>query len=154
MRTSFANDYWRSLTPAANDPKRDKKAAKPGTVPMYQATFGGPLKKERVWFFGATRIRDEETARRTAVTDIPYLRGNDEKRYKGKLTFAARPNHSIQASYIAIDQVQTNFSPQSVRVMDERSLTVQRQPSDLVSLRYSGVVSPNFSVEVQYRGST
>jgi outer membrane receptor protein involved in Fe transport len=150
LRTSFGNDYWRSLTPAANDPKRDKNAAKPGTVPMYEATFGGPLKKERLWFFGATRIRDEETARQTAVTNIHYLRGNDEKRYEGKLTFAPRPNHSIQGSYIAIGQVQTNFSPSSIRVMDERSLTTQRQPSDLLSLRYSGVVSPNFSVEVQY----
>ena len=34
--------------------------------------------------------------------------------------------------------------------MDLASLTRQRQPSDLLSLRYSGVVSPNFSLEVQY----
>ena len=150
VRTSFANDYWRSLTPAANDPKRDKNAPEPGTVPMYEATFGGPVKKERLWFFGATRIKDERTTRQTATTNIPYLRGNDEKRYEGKLTFAARPNHSIQGSYIGIDQVQSNYSPQSFRVMDERSLTVQNQPSNLVSLRYTGVVAPNFSVEVMY----
>ncbi len=25
LRTSFANDYWRSLTPAANDPKRTRR---------------------------------------------------------------------------------------------------------------------------------
>jgi hypothetical protein len=150
FRTSFANDYWRSLTPAGNDPKRDGTAEKPSTTPMYEATFGGPLKKERVWFFGATRIRNEETARRTFVTSLPYLRGNDEKRYEGKLTFAASPHHSVQASYLSIDQVQSNFSPSSIRVMDLESLTVQRQPSDLMSLRYSGIVSPNFSVEVQY----
>jgi hypothetical protein len=150
LRTSFANDYWRSLTPAANDPKRDSKAPKPGTVPMYEATFGGPVKKERLWFFGATRIRNEEATRQTAVTAIPYVRGNDEKRYEGKLTFAARPNHSIQGSYIGIDQVQSNYSPQSFRVMDERSLTVQNQPSNLVSVRYTGIIAPNFSVEVMY----
>jgi hypothetical protein len=152
VRTSFVNDYWRSLTPAANDPKRDKseKALKPSTVPMYEATFGGALKKKRLWFFGATRIRNEQTARLTSVTLIPYIRGNDEKRYEGKLTLAARPNHSVQASYIAIDQVQTNFSPQTYRVMDENSLARQRQPSDLMSLRYSGIVSPNLSLEVQY----
>src|SRR5687768_1605304 len=31
LRTSFANDYWRSKTPAANDPKLDPNAANPGT---------------------------------------------------------------------------------------------------------------------------
>jgi hypothetical protein len=150
FRTSFANDYWRALTPARSDPKRDKDATKPQTTPTYETTFGGPVTKQRLWFFTATRIKKEETARSTAVTLIPYIRGNDEKRYEGKLTFAARPGHSLQASYIAIDQVQTNFSPSSVRVMDLESLTRQRQPSDLMSLRYSGVVSPNFSFEMQY----
>jgi hypothetical protein len=62
FRTSLANDYWRSLTPAANDPKRDPSTPHPATNPMYEATFGGPLKKERLWFFGATRIKSEETA--------------------------------------------------------------------------------------------
>jgi hypothetical protein len=148
FRTSLANDYWRSLTPAGNDPKLDKTAPKPGTVPMYEATFGGPLRKERLWFFSATRIKNEETARKTLITNIPYIRANDEKRYEGKLTFTPRANHSIQASYIGIAQVQTNFTSQNV--MDLASLAEQRQPSDLLALRYSGIVSPNLSVELQY----
>lgn len=150
FRTSFANDYWRSLTPFAGDPKRQKSNPKPATTPMYEATFGGPLTRQRLWFFSATRIKNEETARTTAVTSIPYLRGNNEKRYEGKLTFAARPAQSFQASYIAIDQVQTNFSPSSFRVMDLASLTRQRQPSNLLSLRYAGALSPRLSLEVQY----
>lgn len=150
FRTTFANDYWRALTPAASDPKRDASAPEPKTTPMYEATLGGPLAKQRLWFFGAARIKNEETARTTVGTLIPYIRTNDEKRYEGKLTFAARPNHSVQGSYIAIDQVQSNFSPSSFRVMDLASLTRQRQPSDLLSLRYSGLVSPNFSFETQY----
>jgi hypothetical protein len=150
LRTSFANDYWRSLTPFRDDPKRQTKGPKPTTTPMYEATFGGPLTKQRLWFFSATRIKNDETARTTAVTNIPYLRGNNEKRYEGKLTYAARAGQSFQASYIAIDQVQTNFSPSSFRVMDLASLTRQRQPSDLLSLRYTGALSPHFSLEVQY----
>ena len=150
FRTSFANDYWRALSSAASDPKHDKNAPKPRTTPMYEATVGGPIAKQRLWFFGATRIRNEETARTTTVTLIPYIRGNDEKRYEGKLTFAAGPSHSVQGSYIAIDQVQTNFTPSSIRVMDTRSLTRQRQPSDLMSLRYSGLMSPTLSLEVRY----
>src|SRR5688572_5745377 len=150
FRTSFANDYWRSRTPFSGDPKHHDNGPKPTTTPMYEATFGGPMTKQRLWFFSATRIKNEETARTTAITLIPYVRGNNEKRYEGKLTFAARPDQSFQASYIAIDQVQTNFSPSSFRVMDLASLTRQRQPSDLMSLRYTGALSPHFSLEVHY----
>ena len=148
VRTSFANDYWRSKTPAASDPKRVGATTNPGTIPTYEATLGGPVMKDRLWFFGATRIRKEETARATAVTRISYIRTNDEKRYEGKLTFTPRVNHSLQASYTAIDQVQTNFTSQVV--LDTASLATQRQPSDLLSVRYSGIVSPNLSVELQY----
>jgi hypothetical protein len=111
-------------------------------------TFGGPVQRERIWFFGATRLRDEETARTTNVTAVPYIRTNEEKRYEGKVTVSPRAAHSIQASYINIDQVQRNFTSQSV--MDVKSLADQRQPSDLFSLRYSGIVSPRLSLEVQY----
>ena len=110
--------------------------------------MGGPVFRERLWFFGATRIKKEETARSTAFTLIPYIRTNDEKRYEGKLTFTPRANHSVQASYTAIDQVQTKFTSQVI--LDMESLGVQRQPSDLLSVRYSGIVSPNLSVELQY----
>ena len=148
LRTSFANDYWRSKTPAANDPKRLGDGPEPVTNPMYEATLGGPIAQKRLWFFGATRIRSEETVRSTLMTNQSYTRTNDEKRYEGKLTYAPRPAHSLQGSYIKIDQTQTNFTSQNV--MDLASLATQLQPSDLLSLRYSGMVSPNFSVEAQY----
>jgi hypothetical protein len=148
LRTSFANDYWRSLTPAAVDPKRNPSTPKPATNPMYEATFGGPLKKERLWFFAATRIKTEETSRTTLLTERAYIRTNDEKRYEGKLTYAPSANHSLQSSYIRIAQTQDNFT--SFNVIDLESLATQRQPSDLLSLRYAGIVSPNLSVELQY----
>ncbi len=148
LRTSFANDYWRSKTPAANDPKRLGDGPEPVTNPMYEATLGGPIAQKRLWFFGAARIRSEETVRSTLMTNQSYTRTNDEKRYEGKLTYAPRPAHSLQGSYIKIDQMQTNFTSQNV--MDLASLATQVQPSDLLSLRYSGIVSPNFSVEAQY----
>jgi hypothetical protein len=149
FRTSLANDYWRTTAPS-DDPKSDPQALEPATNPMYEVTFGGPVQRERIWFFGATRLKDEETARTTSITNVPYIRVNEEKRYEGKVTVSPRAAHSIQASYTNIDQVQTNFSPQNFNVMDTASLVNQRQPSDLFSLRYTGIVSPRFSLEVQY----
>lgn len=151
FRTSFANDSWRTYTPF----ETTQRAANPSlqtkldrTVPTYEATFGGPVTRERLWFFGATRVQKQESNRTTVATNIPYVRTNDEKRYEGKLTYAIRPAHSIQVSYLKIDQVLRNNSNQIV--MDLASLTDKGQPQDLLALHYTAMVRPNLSVEAQY----
>ena len=63
LRTSFANDYWRSLTPFESTQLMRTDAQCSSSTrpcPTYEATFGGPVKKERLWFFGATRIKKQE----------------------------------------------------------------------------------------------
>jgi hypothetical protein len=151
FRTSFANDSWRTYTPfeitqRAANPSLQTKADR--IVPTYEATLGGPIAKERLWFFGATRVQNQESNRTTVGTNIPYLRANDEKRYEGKLTYAVRAAHSLQVSYLRIDQVMRNGTSQNV--MDLASLTNQGEPQDLLAVHYSAVLTPNLSIEGQY----
>ena len=151
FRTSFANDNWRSFSPyettqLAANPTLQLKTNK--TVPTYEATFGGPVKKERLWFFGAMRAQTQESTRTTVFTFIPYVRANDEQRYEGKLTYALKPGHSLQGSFTKTNQVLKNNTNSSV--MDLASLTNTGQPQDLMSLHYTGLLKPNFSVEAQY----
>jgi hypothetical protein len=150
FRDSFANDKWRSFTPfetaqLAADPTKRLKTDK--VVPTYEATFGGPVMKDRLWFFGATRSQQQESTRTTANTLIPYVRTNDDQRYEGKLTYSVK-NHTLQASGIKLNQVLKNNTGSTV--MDLKSLTNQRQPQSLWSFHYTGILSPNFFVEAQY----
>src|SRR5688572_4489216 len=151
FRTSFANENWRSYTPFEStqllgNPALNLKLDK--IVPTHEATFGGPIAKERLWFFLATRRQQQESTRTTFSTNIPYVRTNDEKRYEGKLTYTLRPGHSVRGSYLYMDQVLKNNT--GLNVMDIESLTDQGQPQDLSSLHYSGVLRPNLFVEAQY----
>src|ERR1700730_4254187 len=151
FRTSFAHDNWRSFTPyesklLTGDPTLKLKVAK--TVPAYEATFGGPVKKERLWFFSAMRSQNQASTRTTAFTNIPYIRTSDEQRYEGKLTFNPWTGHSLQGSYLKVNQVLKNNT--SSTVMDLTSLTNPGQPHDLYSVHYTGVVSKNFFMEGQY----
>src|SRR5688572_14220004 len=151
FRTSFANENWRSYTPFEStqllgNPALNLKLDK--IVPTHEATFGGPIAKERLWFFLATRRQQQESTRTTFSTNIPYVRTNDEKRYEGKLTYTLRPGHSVRGSYLYMDQVLKNNT--GLNVMDIESLTDQGQPQDLYSLHYSGVLRPNLFVEAQY----
>ena len=56
----------------------------PNTV--YEATLGGRILPDHVWFFGGGRLAKTSTQRFTGITNIPYTNGFDEKRYEGKLT--------------------------------------------------------------------
>jgi hypothetical protein len=151
FRTSFANDSWRSFTPfestqLATNPSLKLKINK--TVPTYEATIGGPVTKDRLWFFGAMRKQAQQSSRTTVGTNIPYVRTNDEKRYEGKLTYALASGHSVQGTLLKQDQVLKNNTSQAV--MDLKSLTNQGQPGSLYSIHYTGVVSSNFFMEAQY----
>ena len=52
---------------------------------------GGPIARDRLWFFGAGRIVDRVEARQTTTTNIPYTLEEAERRYEGKLTFSLKP---------------------------------------------------------------
>lgn len=153
FRTSFANDSWRSFTPYETtqlvaNPSAQLKLDK--TVPTYEMTIGGPVTKDRLWFFGAARVQKQESTRTTVGTNIPYIRTNDEKRYEGKLTYALGPGHSLQGSYLGVNQILKNNTSQQNSAADIASLHDQGQPQDLYSVHYTGVVRPNFSLEAQY----
>ncbi len=150
LRTSFANDSWRSFTPFEStqliaNPALKLKTDK--TVPTYELTLGGPIQKERLWFFAAMRAQNQESTRTTVATNVPYVRANDDKRYEGKLTYTAKPGHTLQLAFTKINNVLRNNS--SFNVMDLASLTDQGQPQDLTAAHYTGILSPNFFVEGQ-----
>jgi outer membrane receptor for ferrienterochelin and colicin len=141
FRNSFNNDSWRTTTPF-NETKLDK------TIPTYEYTVGGPVLRDKVWFFTAGRFQNQEESRQTFITNISYPRSSDEKRYEGKVTYTATPNQSVRGSYMKINQQITNNNFQNA--MDLRSLYNQGQPQDLLSLNYNGIFGRSLTVEGQH----
>ena len=125
------NDDWRSVTPF-NEPKLDK------VVPTHEYTIGGPVFKDALWFFNAGRFRTAEESLQTFITNLSYPRTDEEKRYEGKLTYTVLPGQVVKGSFTKIQQAINNANFQNV--MDTRSLYVQDQPQDLLSLNYNGVL--------------
>ena len=139
FRTSFLNDDWRALTPQPGDVKVDD------TVPTYEFTAGGPIAKDHLWFFGAGRLVDLVLSRQTTTTNIPYSFTDKERRYEGKLTYSANPNHTVRGAYLYRNRDQENQN--SFNVMDLQSLYNRSLPENLTSVNYTGVLSSNFFLE-------
>jgi len=141
FRVNLANDSWGATTPVG-ETLQDK------INPRYEATLGGPIWKDRVWFFGAGRFESTKLTRTTTTTNISYAETDDEKRYEGKLTLTPFASHSLTANYTRVDESVQNFRFGSI--LDTDSLFTPSFPQELLGVNYNGVVTPSFFVEAQY----
>jgi outer membrane receptor for ferrienterochelin and colicin len=155
LRSTLTNDAW-SATSAYRDPKTGANPQE-GTfinkaVSTWEATFGGPILKDAVWFFGAGRYYDTSDAvsALTKYTNIPYTSGNKELRYEVKLTATPFQNHTFTADYNYTKIEQHNYAFPSYGVPDMASVYDRQQPTDLLALNYNGVLTSSFFVEGQY----
>src|SRR5262245_15148689 len=92
FRESLNNDKWRTLAPF----ETERLATTPepridNVVPTYEYTFGGPIERDRVWFFTSGRVRDESQGRTLFSTAVPYEYREEQRRYEVKGTFSMGP---------------------------------------------------------------
>jgi hypothetical protein len=153
FRDTLQNDKWRALTPfedtqlKANPALKDTRVAK--TVPAYEYTFGGPAMKDRLWFFTAGRAQEQQTARATVDTNIPYIYTIDSKRFEFNGTYSLSANHRVQGVYILNNEIQTNASQNPATVLDLNSLYNPDRLMNLSTVNYSGIITPRLFLEAR-----
>src|SRR5436305_6331152 len=142
LRTSCTKDEWSAVTPITTSQADDLNK-------RYEATLGGFILRDRLWFFGAGRNFKNSIAQQTvAPTSLAFSDVTDEKRYEGKLTLSPFEGHRLVASYIKIDSAENgNFFG---NILDTASLVDRTTPQELRALNYTGVFSSNFFAEAQY----
>ena len=150
FRASLANDSWRSTsayrTASGANPEEGTFIQK--LLPTWEATIGGPIVQDRLWFFLAGRINDAEQAKLTYQTNIPYSYDTRETRYEAKLTATPFQGQTVTGSYTGIARHEDNFVP--VRPYDLDTLTNQDLPQSLLAINYNGVLSRSLFVDAQY----
>ena len=148
FRDSLNNDKWRTLTPfeterlaTTPEPRIDK------VVPTYEYTLGGPVRRDRLWFFTSGRMRDESQGRTLIATTVPYEFREEQRRYEVKGTYSPAAKHRFQVNYNHHDRSQVNYSFNQNLTMDLRSLGTRKLPERLYAATYSGMLTQRLSVE-------
>ncbi len=145
FRDSLTNDAWRSLRPSG-DTKTDK------IVPAYEVTFGGPLMRDRLWFFGAGRYQNNQQQRVLDYTNLSYPWSQSDKRYEGKGTYALNPKNTFKASYTKKWIWTTNNTSNSPIDLD--SLYSNGTTDKLTAFNYTSVLSSSLFLESQFSRKT
>jgi hypothetical protein len=150
FRETLTNDNWRALVPKRpNDPfANDRKLD--DVVPMHEYTIGGPILRDRVWFFTAGRMQTNSVNRQLVITNIPYVFTDKSRRYEGKVTYMLDANHRVQGAYTKIDRDETNSTFVVTTSMDLASLYDRSLPEDLFTLGYTGVITSKLFLEGRY----
>jgi outer membrane receptor protein involved in Fe transport len=145
LRLSLTNDSWNSKTPLTTE-QVDK------TNQVWEATFGGYIVKDALWFFLAGRDFATDTSRQ--LFDLtPYTYNDEEQRYEGKLTWSPHSSHRFIGSYMELERNQGPYD--FFTALEFRAMSPDRSlPQDLVSFNYTGVLTDSFFVEAQYAERT
>lgn len=120
----------------------------------YSATLGGPIWRDRAWFFGAYETaKTSSAARQTAVVAENFVQSTDTLLTNYRVTGQITPRHTIWAKYaqdpitgFVIDYFGTNT--------ELEALTGQDQGGDNASIQYAGIFGDNVSVEAMYAEAT
>jgi outer membrane receptor protein involved in Fe transport len=147
FRANVTNDSWNGETPLTTDQVDENNY-------VYEATFGGYILRDALWFFAAGRDRSESGSGQLIVpgqpdAGIPYPQSQEETRLEGKLTGSVGPNHRVMLSYLDIDSKDENF-PNFGPAASLDALTTQEVPETGLSVTYTGVLSDNFFLEGLY----
>lgn len=97
FRSNVSNPAWSVETPLEKS-AGTSRASK--LSPTYEMTLGGPVVRDRVWFFGGSRMERTTTQGTFAQTRIPYTSRNDNTRYEGKVTGTVASGHTLQATLV------------------------------------------------------
>ena len=148
FREGLSNPAWIGQTPlekTANIKHLDVLSK------THEGTFGGPVVKDKLWFFAAGRYEVANTPNTFAQNGAGYTRTDTNRRGELKITGTFAATQTVQASFIGNATEQVNVSAlNAAALLDASMLTTRQLPNRLMALNYHGSVTPLLYVDAQY----
>jgi hypothetical protein len=148
VRLNFTNPAWSNESPL----QESRNQTNPDLLSKFlEGTLGGPILRDRVWFFTAGRRERSSTSATTVNTNIPFAPKTVNDRYEIKVTGTPRNNHTIQGSFIDNSTEQLGrASLNNTLSLDTTVLVDAIQPNKLFVANYNGVFGSRVLINGQY----
>ena len=155
FRDDLTKPSWTALTPyeqgfRGNDVGPAAAAPHTGNLSnVYEATLGGPIIRDHLWFFLAGRKEQTQSPSNLPVTGTALNITTSNKRPEGKLTATIGSGQTLQADYLnnpvrRDNEIQVN--PMDTDAVAHNSL----RPNSGYTGYYSGVFSSSVFAEARY----
>lgn len=145
FRTNFTNAAWTDETPFEQSQGRTRQDK---LNRYFEGTLGGPIQRDRLWFFVAGRDQSTEDNSTLPETNVNFVTLDESTRVEIKGTATVHPNHTVQVAYTNNDR--TAKRPSFGFTIDPRAFEEPDFPSDLFVASWRGVVSNRLFATLQY----
>jgi len=157
LRVSATNQNWNAVLPsiprntALGITGADVRASIVDKInKTYVVTVGGPIIKDKLWFFLAGRSTKTENSLSLPGSGVQYVNAVDETRYEGNITWQVNPNHRLLASYLSREVKSKHRAPLVNNTADPAGLGNRKDPLSLTTLQYDGLLTTNINLNVQF----
>ena len=147
-RLNMYKPSWTTVTPFERESGTEEREGDLANNLSHEMTLGGPVVRDRLWFFYSGRFLGTEQTETFDDTGIGYDRLTDESRNQFKLTGTIAPGHTLSGSYLR--RAYTREGPTFGFSVVPSSITAGRRPQDLFVSTYRGALSDAVFAEVQY----
>ena len=148
FRSNFSRPSWTAETPfeRSRSQQRSEVLAK-----YYEGTIGGPIIRDRLWFFNADRYENSQTGRVFAEVGGAYATGTNNKRIELKFTGTPIVNHTFSGSFLRNQTESTNLPTiNDVMSMTASTLVNRQNPNKLWVVNYNGVLTNRLFATFQW----
>ena len=144
-RTNYDNPTWQGLNPyeAENEVEREDVLNQ-----THEATLGGPIVRDRLWFFSSYRRARTTTSDSFSQTGISYSERENNDRNQLKLTATLAPGHTLSGQYMRNQTARFDDPTFRFSITPDTQNDATR-PNDLYVTTYRGGVSRNVFAEAQ-----
>lgn len=147
MRLNLSNPAWSTLTPF----EASHGTSHPDDLSRnWEGTFGGPLLKDRLWFFTAGRVENTTTAQTFSRTGIANTEVDKNRRGEIKLTGTLAPSQTIQGGYLENATTMTGRPAVPGLSIDPATVSTAKTPNWYTFGNYHGVLNGHLLAEAQY----
>jgi hypothetical protein len=147
VRADLTNPDWTEKTPY----EKERNIERLDSIDeVYSATFGGPILRDRLWFFAAGRLSETTLAQTLPESGIRVNTVTDNPRWEVKLTGNIASSHTLQVSYLDNEATNTDRPPFAFTA-DIRAIDPSRTlPNTRWAASYNGVLTPKLFLELKY----
>jgi hypothetical protein len=145
LRVNLTNPSWIQETPFQVESGTENRDQLNDT---YEATFGGPILRDRLWFFAAGRWATIQDNPELPITGIRIEAPDENKRGEIKLTGTVAQNHTFEGSYLnnARDLTRPTFN----FTIDPNAIETPSFPNNRFVTNWRGVLGSRLFAEAQY----
>ena len=145
FREGWSNPAWIEETPLQTTENASVLSK------THEGTFGGPLLRDRLWFFLAGRRETANLPTTFSMGGASYLRTERNTRGEAKLTATIAPGRTLQTSFIDNATTQVNMSAiPPAALLDASTLYTRQLPNRLFAASYNGAHGSRLFASLQY----